>query len=77
MSPINRNLKFKLSPFLKVLIKLFQKFFEIQRRNVGRAPQSAKSPYAALASVKKKRKFGYEIPKFWLVFQAALTMKFC
>ncbi|MBQ8388771.1 MAG: hypothetical protein IJX46_07595, partial [Clostridia bacterium] len=26
---------------------------------------------AALASVKKKRKIGYEVPNFWLVFQAA------
>jgi hypothetical protein len=60
--------------FLEALIKLSRKFFAIQRQPVGRAPQSAKQPHAALASVKKKRKFGCEAcvtPKFWLVFQAA------
>ena len=35
-------------------------------------PQSAKSLlHAAPDLLKKKRNFGYEIPKIWLVFQAA------
>ena len=60
--------RFKLNLFLKVLIKLFQKFFGSRRRNAGRAPQSAKPSFrsegttAALASVKKKRKIGYAAP---------------
>jgi hypothetical protein len=29
---------------VKVLIKLFQKFFESRRRNAGRRPQAAKFP---------------------------------
>jgi hypothetical protein len=63
---------------LKVLIKLFQKFFGSRRRNGGRVPQNAK--YSFCLKEKRSEKLGMphtrvQIPNFWLVFSNIKSIK--